>query len=463
MKSSILTLILIVIVTHRIYSQDTCEVYMFGGPFMEEANQIIVLQNGKYVSVGTSGSNQPAGTSIYVTCLDEEFNCEWNAVLGGSSVDVGNSVCETSEGEVLVCGYSNVIGQNGYDVVVHKLSHQGDVVWTKYFGGNDWDFAYKIIPYSDSQFLICGMTYSYGNGNGDGYVLKIDGDGNLLAEWTYGGVWKDEFFDIDSDGSEIYLSGYSDIDSEGSKRRNLIALSSSGVIDWTLLDSEFEFDSYNRNSVILGDLLYSCGNYFDDSGSELGYITATYIENGERFWHNEEAHNGNFVFNDLLIENDRINLLGYTDAYGDGNINGLISVKGIYGEWLNSVTIGSSYFSFNSSIANGGRMIAAVRALHSETVASVQSAVYVYPDLTFEANSETIWNSTECFVLNAQYSNEKVACDEFDLYDLAGRFIGHYKSSSFILENVALQHGVYIKIYENQEGLLVHSELKYMD
>lgn len=67
-----------------------------------------------------------------------------------------------------------------------KINPAGDLIWSKTYGGADWDFGYNVCPTADGGFIIAGETYSFGAGNNDFYILKTDADGTLEWQKTLG-------------------------------------------------------------------------------------------------------------------------------------------------------------------------------------------------------------------------------------------------------------------------------------
>jgi hypothetical protein len=66
-----------------------------------------------------------------------------------------------------------------------------DIQWTRTYGGFGNDAPSSIEQTTDGGFIISGLTYSYGAGQDDAYIIKTDPEG--YVEWmkTYGGSDKD--------------------------------------------------------------------------------------------------------------------------------------------------------------------------------------------------------------------------------------------------------------------------------
>jgi hypothetical protein len=71
------------------------------------------------------------------------------------------------------------LAQACYDFWVLKLDGSGNIQWQKTYGGTNWDWASSIRQTSDGGYIVAGYTDSFGSGNGDLWVLKLDSSGNI--------------------------------------------------------------------------------------------------------------------------------------------------------------------------------------------------------------------------------------------------------------------------------------------
>lgn len=94
-------------------------------------------------------------------------------------------------------GYVNQFyGQT--DCWLVKMNAEGDTLWTKVFGGTDYDATTDIVALDDEGCVIVGFTYSNDNdftGNHDadgsypdGFVTKFSSDGEIEWSRLYGGA-----------------------------------------------------------------------------------------------------------------------------------------------------------------------------------------------------------------------------------------------------------------------------------
>jgi len=71
-------------------------------------------------------------------------------------------------------------------IVVGTKNSYCETYWAKSYGGTEHDYAASIRQTPDGDYLVAGHTYSFGNGYYDVWVLKLDSNGNILWQKTYG-------------------------------------------------------------------------------------------------------------------------------------------------------------------------------------------------------------------------------------------------------------------------------------
>lgn len=166
----------------------------FGGSGHDIGYGVIQTLNGQYAVTGSTGSFGNGNTDAFLALVDSMGWVRWEKSYGGFNNDIGRSIIQLADSGFVITGYTNSFGSGGYDVLVVRTDKAGTLIWQKAFGGLDWDFGYcvKTSPGGDS-LIVAGSTYSYGYGKMDGYILKIDLNGVLQWQDTYGGPEDDEF------------------------------------------------------------------------------------------------------------------------------------------------------------------------------------------------------------------------------------------------------------------------------
>jgi hypothetical protein len=180
-----------------------------GGSNWDIARSIIQSSDGGYVVAGFTQSFGAGGADFYVVKLDSSGNIVWTKTIGGSNWDVAYSIIQSSDGGYIVAGLTYSFGAGDSDIYLVKLDSSGNTVWTKTIGGSNWDVAYSIIQSSDGGYAVAGETYSFGAGGRDIYLVKIDSSGNVQWTKTIGGSYEDAAISIiqSSDGGYAVAGG----------------------------------------------------------------------------------------------------------------------------------------------------------------------------------------------------------------------------------------------------------------
>ncbi|HRG02346.1 MAG TPA: hypothetical protein PKZ75_14605, partial [Bacteroidia bacterium] len=189
-----IVLIIFLFVSFLLKAQPPSKFYStYGGNGYDVGYSVKQTLDGGYIIAGSTSSFGQGNTDFYLLKLDSLGQKKFETSFGGYSNEIAKSVIQLSDSSFVIAGYTSSFGIGGYDIFVVKADKNGNLIWQKTFGGNDWDFAYNIELNSDGGFIICGTTYSFGYGNADGYIIKTDGAGNVTWTKTFGGKHDDEF------------------------------------------------------------------------------------------------------------------------------------------------------------------------------------------------------------------------------------------------------------------------------
>ena len=183
-----------------------------GGMHAEQAWSIQQTSDGGFIVAGLSESGDGDvyglhGSSDYwIVKLDLAGNLIWQKCLGGSNLDQGISIQQTTDGGFIVAGSSgsiddDVSGNHGSsDYWIVKLDASGNLVWQKSLGGSQPDIAASIQQTYDGGFIVAGYSYSNdGDVTGwhegyfqlsattDSWIVRLDTVGNIVWEKSLGG------------------------------------------------------------------------------------------------------------------------------------------------------------------------------------------------------------------------------------------------------------------------------------
>lgn len=180
----------------------------FGGASAEEGYSVQQANDGGYIITGYTASFGAGNWDLYLVKTDASGNISWSRAFGGTDWDEGYSVKQTSDGGYIVSGRTKSFGQGGYDVYLLKTDASGNLTWSKTFGSAGNEFGNSVQQTADGGFVIAGLAPGGGIWS-DAYLVKTDGNGDLLWSRKFGGNGQEEFLSIQqtSDGGYI-ISGY---------------------------------------------------------------------------------------------------------------------------------------------------------------------------------------------------------------------------------------------------------------
>ena len=177
----------------------------YGGTFTDTPYDAIQTSDNGYILVGSSDSNDvdisntKGSYDFWVIKISEAGILEWEKSFGGTEIDEARGIINTNDGNYIVVGDTrsnnlDVSQNNGAaDLWVIKISPSGELIWEKTFGGTSFDVARSITKTQDNGYLISGSSRSSdgdvtnNNGQNDAWILKIDADANLKWQKNIGG------------------------------------------------------------------------------------------------------------------------------------------------------------------------------------------------------------------------------------------------------------------------------------
>ncbi|TRW22213.1 T9SS type A sorting domain-containing protein [Flavobacterium zepuense] len=226
----------------------------FGGSDNEFLSSFEPTSDGGYVMCGYTFSNDGdvlgnhGDYDMWVVKLDTEFEIEWQACLGGETADYGYMATETPDGDFIVTGAVQP-PDNPSEYGVYKLDSEGTTVWGATFGGGWHDSPYDIAFTPNGGYIIAGQDDSTditdNLGGADAWLLKIDADG--VQEWakSYGSPGDDLAWGIVPVTGGYVVSGYTAADEMGAAGPNawLFKIDEEGTV---LLEETFGGNLFER-------------------------------------------------------------------------------------------------------------------------------------------------------------------------------------------------------------------------
>ncbi|UTW61384.1 T9SS type A sorting domain-containing protein [bacterium SCSIO 12741] len=314
---------------------DSAYMYSFGGGRDDFGRDMELTQDNGFILVGSTSSFGAGNSDVYLVKTDSALKRTWSVALGHGHLEVGRAV-EISPigGGYVICGYTNSIGNGGYDAYVLGTDPSGKLLWERTMGGFDWDFAHDLKPTSDGGYLVVGKTYSFSdNGKADGYIFKIKANGDLEWEKNLGSGGDDEFNRIipTRDGNFAICGARQDTSMDGNPQNFwLVKMDETGKI---LFDAHYSYpisrsghgiiENQKGEFVMVGievDEKLGVNNEYvmvaDSTGKFVRHIDVLFGEKTDEMY-------------DIVEGSSLYFTMGHTNSHGNGEPKGIFGARTI--------------------------------------------------------------------------------------------------------------------------------------
>ncbi len=286
-------------------------------------------QSGVY---GDSPLSSQGADDIFVQANTIDGVPLWSLSCGGQGPDRGTAITHEPSGAILVAGtYSQTASfgntnltavGDSLDVFVMKVSAGGEILWVASAGGEGNDLVHGINADGDGNILISGQfrgvcgfggievesdlyegstEYSY-----DGFVAKLDANGNWQWVQTASGVGDNRFLDVDTGPQgAVYAVGEFSEDLTVDVLHESDELNAGMLVKLSAAGEELWFRKMGAAQVTPNQVAYTVDNavavsgmssglftLFDDASSPEPFLPGQNVfalkvdpEQGQRIWH----------------------------------------------------------------------------------------------------------------------------------------------------------------------------------
>jgi hypothetical protein len=172
---------------------------------VDHATSVRQVDGGGYIIAGTTGSFGNGSSDLYLVRVDELGAPLWSRTYGGPGVESGVAGRELQDG-FIVAGSTSLGPAGGYDMMLVKTDLDGQAVWERFYGTEDWDLV-NAMDVLDDGFVLAGVSYGPGVPMGGAYIVRTDEAGQEEWSLSFGGSYKFECHGIKgtSDGGFILV------------------------------------------------------------------------------------------------------------------------------------------------------------------------------------------------------------------------------------------------------------------
>jgi len=364
--------------------------------------------DGGYILCGGWNAGINLSDSLVLLKTNSMGMEEWTHTFSGSiDRDGGQSVIETSDGGYAACGYTSSFPNE--DVFVVKTNSAGIEQWSKIFSGPAHEISRTIRQTSDDGFFVFGSTNSYGAGERDYYLLRLDSAGDSLWTKTYGTVNDEEgtSMHINSDGS-IALIGY-----EYFNGGNIYAIKADGD----------------------GNVIWD--EYYGGTGRDIGYSIKQTSDNGFVLSGRKDNTNSSGTYDMYCIKTDQNGIVDWEFSYPLGLMSDAACVQ---------QTSDGGYVMTGSSLGSDTDVVLLKipgNGILNITESNVNIDVSIYPNPFVDYTDITLNNNNDPVDIVIYNMDGKVLYREFNI------------SSTIRIEGSVLQKGLnFFRIEDNGEEIV---------
>jgi uncharacterized delta-60 repeat protein len=293
----------------------------YGGTNFDSASSVQQTSDGGYIVAGYTNSFGAGGYDIFLIKTDANGNIQWTKTYGGTSSDYASSVRQTSDGGYIVAGITWSFGAGIWDIFLIKTDANGNVQWAKTYGGTGYDWAYSVQQTPDGGYIVAGYTTSFGVGGGDIFLIKTDANGNVQWAKTYGGTGYDDAYSVQqtSDGGYI-VAGYTTSFGAGWNDLFLIKTDANGNVQWakTYGGTSSDYASSVRQTSDGGYIVAGYTTSFGAGDWDIFLIKTD--ANGDIIWAKTYGGTGwDWAYSVQQTSDGGYIVAGYTQSFGAGS------------------------------------------------------------------------------------------------------------------------------------------------
>lgn len=193
-------------------SQGITQQIGLGGSESESPSQLVVNSNNELYMLNwckgpNSGTVSISGIPqndwyFWLTKYSEDFTLIWQKGFGGNGSDIPLNMLNTGDG-LLLCGETTsaqntgnktapVYGQSDYWLL--KIDYDGEIIWQQTYGGTNYQALKAVTKLGNNEYLLSGSSRSNASGvktensygGSDYWLIKINGQGDIIWDKTIG-------------------------------------------------------------------------------------------------------------------------------------------------------------------------------------------------------------------------------------------------------------------------------------
>ncbi len=230
----------------------------------------------------------------------------------------GRDVLPAPDGGYIIAGSTENTIVNDIDVKIVKTNNSGDTLWSKKYGGSRPDYPNRMLATNDGNYFIVGSTQSFGGGDQDIYLLKINPSGDTLWTKRYGGFGNEDGNEITAtaDGNYVIVGGSNSVNLSNNDIQ-FIKIDPAGSVIWMKYYGGPDYESARSVKLCLDGGFIIAGKTASTSNSVATLFLVKTDASGDTIWTKKYSGGGNsYEGKSILASSDGTYTLCLDDSSG---------------------------------------------------------------------------------------------------------------------------------------------------
>lgn len=269
----------------------------------------------------------------------------WANAYGGDFDDVAASIRKTGDRCYLVSGGTYTFGYGDEDAWVMKLESDGTVAWERSYGGLTTEWFNPIRETGTGEYIAAGSSA------GDVWVVKLDADGWILWQKVYGGADADyaRSLECTRDGGYV-ITGSTESFGSGLRSIWTLKLDAAGEVEWQKTYGDVYIDyAYAVTQTFDGGYAVAGGTEsFGAGGFDLWILRLD--SGGSILW--QKTYGGaenEYPASILETEDGRFLVVGASESFAAGGLDAWLLLLDSNGGIVWQKAYGGGYHDFASA------------------------------------------------------------------------------------------------------------------
>jgi hypothetical protein len=264
-------------------AQDTFHKYYSLPNSMGMLSRCIQTSDGGYAAVGYVTDLTTYENDFLVIKTDINGNASWIKRISGPGNDEINDIAEVAGGDLVVVGTSMNLATFVSQVIVERFNTYGDRLWCRTYSlGEGTSAAKRILAEASGSLLVLG-SLDMPMAASDYYIMRLDGNGNILGQWTFGTPESDvptAFLRLAS--GDFVIAGFHN--TGGPENIHLLKINAAMEVQWsTLIQGPGNYLCYDLAETSGMNILLA-GRINDGLHANRPLIAEIDQSNGQQVW-----------------------------------------------------------------------------------------------------------------------------------------------------------------------------------